>query len=163
MISRTNSTTGRPTSAVGDDSRSLAALRNVAASKGPAAAAAPRRFGTAISVNTNNAAPKAVPAGKPAIASSLPTHTANNYGPPSDNITPADVVGALDIDMADRYNEMAVTEYVEEIYSNLRKKEAELMPSANYMTIQDDVNEKMRAILIDWLIEVLPSSASCSF
>jgi cyclin B len=163
MISRTNSTAGRPTSAVNDDARSLAALRNVAASKGPAAAAAPRRFGTALSANTNNAAPKVVPAGKPAMASSLPVHSANNYGAPSDNITPADVVGALDIDMADRYNEMAVTEYVEEIYSNLRKKEAELMPSASYMTIQDDVNEKMRAILIDWLIEVPHLFFSCTF
>lgn len=26
--------------------------------------------------------------------------------------------------------------------------------SPNYMTQQDDINEKMRAILIDWLIEV---------
>ena len=56
-----------------------------------------------------------------------------------------------------------VLECVEEIYSNLRKKEAELMPSANYMTMQDDLNDKMRAILVDWLIEVPPPSASCSF
>ena len=53
-----------------------------------------------------------------------------------------------------RYNEMAVTEYVEEIYGNLRKKEMELAPSPTYMSIQEDINEKMRGILIDWLIEV---------
>ena len=49
---------------------------------------------------------------------------------------------------------MAVTEYVEEIYGNLRKKEMELAPSPTYMSIQEDINEKMRGILIDWLIEV---------
>jgi hypothetical protein len=53
-----------------------------------------------------------------------------------------------------RYNEMAVTEYVEEIYGNLRKKEMELAPPVNYMSIQEDINEKMRGILIDWLVEV---------
>ena len=49
---------------------------------------------------------------------------------------------------------MAVTEYVEEIYGNLRKKEMELAPSPTYMSIQEDINEKMRSILMDWLIEV---------
>ena len=52
-----------------------------------------------------------------------------------------------------RYNEMAVTDYVEDIYTNLRRKEMELAPPANYMTTQDDINDKMRTILIDWLIE----------
>ncbi len=28
------------------------------------------------------------------------------------------------------------------------------MVAANYMTRQDDINEKMRSILIDWLVEV---------
>ncbi len=49
---------------------------------------------------------------------------------------------------------MAVTDYVEDIYSNLRRKEMELAPPANYMASQDDINDKMRTILIDWLIEV---------
>ncbi len=49
---------------------------------------------------------------------------------------------------------MAVTDYVEDIYSNLRRKEMELAPPANYMTTQDDINDKMRTILVDWLIEV---------
>ena len=49
---------------------------------------------------------------------------------------------------------MAVTDYVEDIYSNLRRKEMELAPPANYMTTQEDINDKMRTILVDWLIEV---------
>jgi G2/mitotic-specific cyclin-B, other len=29
-----------------------------------------------------------------------------------------------------------------------------MVSSANYMTKQEDINEKMRSILIDWLVEV---------
>jgi cyclin B len=28
------------------------------------------------------------------------------------------------------------------------------LPTVNYMSHQEDINEKMRAILIDWIIEV---------
>ena len=34
------------------------------------------------------------------------------------------------------------------------RTEKEFLPSVGYMTKQNDINEKMRAILIDWLIEV---------
>ena len=33
--------------------------------------------------------------------------------------------------------------------------------ASNYMGIQTDINDKMRAILIDWLVEVHLSSSSC--
>ena len=49
---------------------------------------------------------------------------------------------------------MVVTEDVEEIYGNLRKKVMELAPPVNYMMIQEDLNEKGHGILIDWFIEV---------
>ena len=47
-------------------------------------------------------------------------------------------------------------EYLNEIYSNLLKDEKELYykPILGYMKMQNDINEQMRAILIDWLIEV---------
>ena len=47
-------------------------------------------------------------------------------------------------------------EYLNEIYSNLLKDEKELIykPKIGYMNMQTDINEQMRAILIDWLIEV---------
>jgi cyclin B len=41
-----------------------------------------------------------------------------------------------------------------EIYDNMRKNETELAPPVNYMSIQEDINENMRGILIDWLIVV---------
>ncbi|KAK6944478.1 AAA ATPase, AAA+ lid domain [Dillenia turbinata] len=50
----------------------------------------------------------------------------------------------VDIDAADTNNELAVVEYVED-------NENRVHP---YMDSQPDVNDKMRAILIDWLIEV---------
>ena len=47
-------------------------------------------------------------------------------------------------------------EYLNEIYSNLLYDEHELKlkPKIGYMNNQNDINEQMRAILIDWLIEV---------
>ena len=47
-------------------------------------------------------------------------------------------------------------EYLNEIYSNLLydEKQAKLKPKIGYMKMQNDINEQMRAILIDWLIEV---------
>ncbi|KAL8240404.1 hypothetical protein R6Q59_013759 [Mikania micrantha] len=61
----------------------------------------------------------------------------------------------VDIDISDAKNPLAVVEYVEELYAHYRKMEIYGMVSPNYMlTQQFDINEKMRAILIDWLIEV---------
>jgi cyclin B len=47
-------------------------------------------------------------------------------------------------------------EYLNELYSNLLQDEKEIFykPKIGYMNIQNDINEQMRAILIDWLIEV---------
>jgi len=46
------------------------------------------------------------------------------------------------------------SEYLNEIYHNLIAEETHTAPDPQYMRIQDDINEKMRAILVDWLIEV---------
>lgn len=49
-----------------------------------------------------------------------------------------------------------VGEYLDEIYTNLLydDEESKLKPKLGYMSNQKDINEQMRAILIDWLIEV---------
>ena len=49
-----------------------------------------------------------------------------------------------------------VGEYLNEIYTNLlsEEKEMKLSPRIGYMEMQTDINEQMRAILIDWLVEV---------
>ncbi|KAL5199972.1 hypothetical protein ABZP36_021175 [Zizania latifolia] len=61
---------------------------------------------------------------------------------------------APDIDSCDASNSLAVVEYVDEIYSFYRRSEGSSCVSPNYMSTQTDINEKMRGILIDWLIEV---------
>ncbi|CAJ1930640.1 unnamed protein product [Sphenostylis stenocarpa] len=60
----------------------------------------------------------------------------------------------LDIDTCDANNPLAVVDYIEDLYTYYRKTEDTSRVSPNYMTQQFDINERMRAILIDWLIEV---------
>lgn len=59
----------------------------------------------------------------------------------------------VDIDASDVDNELAVVEYVEDIYTYYKIAENESRPN-DYMNSQPEINEKMRAILVDWLIEV---------
>ncbi|XP_012469236.1 G2/mitotic-specific cyclin-2 isoform X2 [Gossypium raimondii] len=60
----------------------------------------------------------------------------------------------VDIDGCDTKNPLAVVEYVEDLHAYYKNMEKFSCVSPNYMDQQSDVNEKMRAILIDWLIEV---------
>jgi hypothetical protein len=45
-------------------------------------------------------------------------------------------------------------EYAAEIHTNMKGEEMKFLAKPGYMRSQPDINEKMRAILIDWLIEV---------
>jgi cyclin B len=60
----------------------------------------------------------------------------------------------VNIDAADESNPQACTNYVNEIYAHFRNTEGIHGPQSNYMSFQKDINEKMRAILFDWLVEV---------
>ncbi|KAK9756668.1 hypothetical protein RND81_01G113500 [Saponaria officinalis] len=60
----------------------------------------------------------------------------------------------LDIDSCDKDNPLAVTEYIDDIYAYYKKVESSSCVPSTYMDVQPDINERMRAILIDWLIEV---------
>ena len=44
--------------------------------------------------------------------------------------------------------------YIDDIFRHLRQTEGRYGPSAGYMRKQSDINEKMRAILIDWFVDV---------
>ncbi|OAY82978.1 Cyclin-B2-2, partial [Ananas comosus] len=59
-----------------------------------------------------------------------------------------------EIDCCDSSNPFTVVDYVQDIYSFYRRTEDLGCVCPNYMCNQFDINEKMRAILIDWLIEV---------
>ncbi|KAI3938163.1 hypothetical protein MKW98_018719 [Papaver atlanticum] len=60
----------------------------------------------------------------------------------------------MDIDSSDKKNPLAVVEYIEDIFAHHRNTESSSCVSPCYMAQQFDINEKMRGILIDWLIEV---------
>ncbi len=51
-------------------------------------------------------------------------------------------------------NPQACEEYVSEIDVYLRAIEGQFMVNPQYMERQPDINEKMRAILVDWLVDV---------
>ncbi|KAL8162311.1 hypothetical protein V2J09_013800 [Rumex salicifolius] len=59
----------------------------------------------------------------------------------------------IDIDADDVDDELEVVEYIEDIHKFYKVTENETRPH-DYMGSQPELNEKMRAILIDWLIEV---------
>ncbi|PQP93049.1 hypothetical protein Pyn_14330 [Prunus yedoensis var. nudiflora] len=59
----------------------------------------------------------------------------------------------VDIDAADADNELAVVEYLDEIYQFYKLTEDENRVH-EYMALQPEINPKMRSILVDWLIEV---------
>ncbi|XP_057786003.1 G2/mitotic-specific cyclin-2-like [Salvia miltiorrhiza] len=59
----------------------------------------------------------------------------------------------LDIDAADANNHLAVVEYIDEIYQYYKSAEHEGR-ARDYMDSQPEINAKMRAILVDWLVQV---------
>jgi len=59
-----------------------------------------------------------------------------------------------DIDMADLKNPKYCAEYVSDIYKFHKSMEARSVASPDYMSKQNDINPKMRALLIDWLSQV---------
>ncbi|ESW34046.1 hypothetical protein PHAVU_001G119700 [Phaseolus vulgaris] len=59
----------------------------------------------------------------------------------------------IDIDASDVDNELAAVEYIDDIYKFYKLVEHESRPR-DYIDSQPEINERMRAILIDWLIDV---------
>ncbi|KAF7803980.1 G2/mitotic-specific cyclin S13-7 [Senna tora] len=57
----------------------------------------------------------------------------------------------VDIDAADASNELAAVEYIEDIYKFYKLHESR---PRDYIHSQPEINERMRAILIDWLTDV---------
>ncbi|CAH8333007.1 unnamed protein product [Eruca vesicaria subsp. sativa] len=60
----------------------------------------------------------------------------------------------FNIDACDEKNSLAVVEYINDIYHFHKKSEELSCVSPNYIDNQQELNEMMRGILIDWLIEV---------
>lgn len=58
------------------------------------------------------------------------------------------------VDYKDLDDPHKCAEYAKDIHENMRKEEDSHLVRPNYMEQQNDINEKMRAILVDWLVEV---------
>ncbi|XP_004715453.1 cyclin-A1 [Echinops telfairi] len=69
---------------------------------------------------------------------------------------PEDSVPELGSDMIN------VTEYAEEIHQYLREAELRHRPKAHYLRKQPDITAGMRAILVDWLVEVAEEYKLCA-
>ena len=65
---------------------------------------------------------------------------------------PAEMI--RDLDNEDLDDPLMVADYVVEIFDYLRELEKKTMPNPDYMEHQDELEWKMRGILVDWLIEV---------
>lgn len=63
-----------------------------------------------------------------------------------------DIIAELDAEDLDDPSMCA--DYVRDIFDYYKELETITMPNANYMEHQDDLEWKMRGILVDWLIEV---------
>jgi len=57
-------------------------------------------------------------------------------------------------DERDRDDPQSVAEYAPDIYNNLMREETTCLPAPDYMESQADINARMRAILVDGLMEM---------
>jgi len=71
------------------------------------------------------------------------------------NPTSYQMTGNMDnIDDRDQDDVLCVTSYVQDMYTTFREKEVSTSVRPVYMETQKHINERMRAILVDWLVEV---------
>ncbi|KAK9813995.1 hypothetical protein WJX73_008530 [Symbiochloris irregularis] len=120
-------------------------------------------------------APEAVPAGKPRPAPRAEPAAAEQARKPPVAVQAASTSAILqkrsedavavrnpapppapevDVDELDKSNPRAATEYVNDIFDYFRRVEPHYRVSPSYMSRQTDINDRMRAILLDWLVEV---------
>jgi len=76
-------------------------------------------------------------------------HPVAESNPSSYQFGPSD-----DIDERDAEDPLCATEYVQDMYHHFRGKEAITSVRPLYMENQPHINERMRSILVDWLVEV---------
>lgn len=79
------------------------------------------------------------------------TTTAANQGTNEEN----EEEDASSVDVQLMNNPQYVTSYVREIFNNLRETEEKYIAQAGYIARnQTEINDKMRSILVDWLVDV---------
>lgn len=78
----------------------------------------------------------------------------NSHEPSPEKMEEMEVGHIEDIDDIDRENPQLCAEYVKEIYQYMRELERKYHVLPTYIQRQPQINARMRAILIDWLIQV---------
>lgn len=58
------------------------------------------------------------------------------------------------VDQPEAKDPQTCAEYAVEIFKFLRENEGQAQPRYGYLEEQKDINERMRSILVDWLVEV---------
>ncbi|KQK03965.2 cyclin-B1-3 [Brachypodium distachyon] len=112
-----------------------------------------------IVISSDSEKEKKIP-GKRAASRRAPIHTLTSIltkcSRASDGVisSPKKAPATYDIDASDAQDEFAVVDYVEDIYRFYKSTEGTCRPLCSYMSSQAEINERMRAILTDWLIEV---------
>lgn len=92
------------------------------------------------------------------VQNNIPIHVenvpSNNYTEMQESISSRPYMDRVcdDVDARDSDNPLLVTCYVNELYETFNALEKEFSISPTYMSRQDYVNEKMRTILVDWLV-----------
>lgn len=64
------------------------------------------------------------------------------------------------VDEADKLNAQMCSEYGPEIQAYWRASEMRRAPSPTYMSKQNDINPKMREILVDWIVSSIKAPAN---
>lgn len=80
-------------------------------------------------------------------------NTLNCYNP-SDTLSYQYSAQPDDIDERDADDPLCATSYVQDMYEHFRNKEVHTSVRPVYMEDQQFINERMRSILVDWLVEV---------
>lgn len=119
--------------------------------------ARPDDAGAAADANVNNfQAPAQAPvAPPPPQAQAAVPQQLNGYGGGNYDFTSYQYSGpADDIDERDADDPLCATSYVQDMYEHFRSKELSTSVRPVYMEEQQYINERMRSILVDWLVEV---------
>ncbi|SPO28651.1 probable Clb1 - B-type cyclin 1 [Ustilago trichophora] len=67
---------------------------------------------------------------------------------------PAKDEGWEDLDAEDAEDPLMVAEYVNDIFEYMKELEITNMPNGDYMSLQEEINWDVRAILVDWLVDI---------
>ncbi|SPO28138.1 probable Clb1 - B-type cyclin 1 [Ustilago trichophora] len=67
---------------------------------------------------------------------------------------PAKDEGWEDLDAEDAEDPLMVAEYVNDIFEYMKELEIINMPNGDYMSLQEEINWDVRAILVDWLVDI---------